>query len=95
MDYFFPTTRKCLIAVNKHLGKPAKSDYLACDAGQLWQPYYAWNSGRTHRVDKRPPYFKFKTAYKTRLNDTNNWLSEKILNKKKWSDFACCDVIFP
>jgi hypothetical protein len=56
---------------------------LACDAGLLWQPYYAWNSGRTHRGDKRPPYFKFKTAYKTRLNDTNKWPPEKILNNKK------------
>ncbi len=34
-------------------------------------------------MDKRPPYFKFKTAYKTRLNDTNKWLTEKILNNKK------------
>ncbi len=34
-------------------------------------------------MDKRPPYFKFQTAYKTRLNDTNKWLTEKVLNNKK------------
>ena len=52
----FLITLKCKIAVSLHLGKPAKTDYLACDACLPWQPQYAWNSGKTHRGDKRPPY---------------------------------------
>ncbi len=73
----FSSNKKCIIEENLHLGKLAKTDYLACDACLLWQHYYAWNYGKTHRGDKRPPDFLFKTAYQTVLKQTPASLKKK------------------
>ena len=96
-EYFFLITQKCKIAVSLHLGKPAFTDYLACDACLLWQAYYVWNSGRTHRRDKRPPYSWFKPEYKKKKAEwKKNTVNQKILNNqmKKWSLCAFSAIIF-
>jgi hypothetical protein len=47
-------------------------------------------------VDKRPPYFKFKTAFKMRLNETNTWSLKTICNNQtKQMKCALSAVVFP